>query len=68
MFSSGGPHAWQTSKGHSCLDGMIETARERHLSVKDLDVEHTEGRRESTISQKAAETVAAVAAEHGEKV
>jgi hypothetical protein len=36
MFSKGGPYPWQTKKGHSKLDRMIEEAREKHLQIKDV--------------------------------
>ena len=36
MFSPNGPHAWQTRVGNSKLDALIEEAREKQLTVKDV--------------------------------
>lgn len=36
MFSPNGPYAWQTRKGESKLDALIQEAREKNLQVKDV--------------------------------
>lgn len=36
MFSKGGPRPWNTRKGESKLDALIEQAREKHLTVSDV--------------------------------
>ena len=36
MFAPGGPKAWQTRKGESRLDAIIEQVREKHLTYGDV--------------------------------
>jgi MFS family permease len=40
MFAPGGPKPWNTKPGHSKLDALIEQAREKHLTVTDVQEHH----------------------------
>ena len=44
MFSKGGPWPWETKKGHSKLDQLIEEAAERKLSVSQIETERLRNR------------------------
>lgn len=42
MFSKGGPKPWNTRRGQSKLDGLIEEVREKKLRIKEGGVPETE--------------------------
>ena len=49
MFQTGGPHAWQTRKGHSKLDALIEEARQKRYSVHDINEGKAEAARSGSV-------------------